>query len=211
MIEVPPVAFLPNSWVDKQVLVPMKAATNGSLIASEKALEYGWAINLAGGYHHASAEDGGGFCIFADISLIIANMRRKYGGRKLTQASNTSTKTTNYNNKTQENKESKEDESKMSIDDDSKENFMIIDLDAHQGNGHENDKVNGIYNKYGANVFIFDVYNQWIYPGDSYAKGGINKAGHIRVNSNIGDAEYIKHLKENLAPALDQHKPVWLK
>jgi len=33
------------------------------------ALERGWAINVGGGFHHASGRRGGGFCIYADISL----------------------------------------------------------------------------------------------------------------------------------------------
>lgn len=37
---------------------------------------------------------------------------------------------------------------------------MIIDLDAHQGNGHERDHINR------SDVFIVDAYNHNIYPGD---------------------------------------------
>ncbi|XP_029548574.1 histone deacetylase 11 isoform X1 [Salmo trutta] len=40
----------------------------------------------------------------------------------------------------------------------------IIDLDAHQGNGHERDFLDD------RRVFIMDVYNRYIYPGDGYAK-----------------------------------------
>ena len=45
---------------------------------------------------------------------------------------------------------------------------MIVDLDAHQGNGYERDLQND------PNVFILDAYNHSIYPGDSYAKQGID-------------------------------------
>lgn len=38
---------------------------------------------------------------------------------------------------------------------------MIIDLDAHQGNGHERDYLDDT-----ANTFILDFYNHGIYPGD---------------------------------------------
>lgn len=37
---------------------------------------------------------------------------------------------------------------------------MIIDLDAHQGNGHERDMLDD------KEVFIVDVYNHHIYPCD---------------------------------------------
>lgn len=41
---------------------------------------------------------------------------------------------------------------------------MIIDLDAHQGNGHERDFINDF------NVHIVDAYNPYIYPGDALAE-----------------------------------------
>jgi histone deacetylase 11 len=45
--------------------------------------------------------------------------------------------------------------------------FMIIDLDAHQGNGHERDFLGD------QDVFIIDAYNHGIYPGDRIAKEAI--------------------------------------
>ena len=41
---------------------------------------------------------------------------------------------------------------------------MIVDLDAHQGNGHERDFMHD------ENVYIMDVYNREIYPHDGFAK-----------------------------------------
>ena len=41
---------------------------------------------------------------------------------------------------------------------------MIVDFDAHQGNGHERDFMDD------ENVYILDMYNRWIYPGDRHAK-----------------------------------------
>ena len=43
----------------------------GSILAGKVAKEKGWAINVGGGFHHCSAERGGGFCVYADISLCI--------------------------------------------------------------------------------------------------------------------------------------------
>jgi len=34
-------------------------------------VERGWAINIGGGFHHCSSDDGGGFCVYADITLAI--------------------------------------------------------------------------------------------------------------------------------------------
>ena len=39
--------------------------------AGRLALERGWAINLGGGFHHCSSDSGGGFCMYADITLCI--------------------------------------------------------------------------------------------------------------------------------------------
>jgi len=46
---------------------------------------------------------------------------------------------------------------------------MIVDLDAHQGNGHARDFMND------DRVYIMDVFNRNIYPQDGYAKAGINR------------------------------------
>jgi histone deacetylase 11 len=46
---------------------------------------------------------------------------------------------------------------------------MIVDLDAHQGNGHERDFIGD------NNVYITDMYNPRIYPGDTIAKKRINR------------------------------------
>ena len=45
---------------------------------------------------------------------------------------------------------------------------MIIDLDAHQGNGHERDFKNDPL------VYIIDFYNHNIYPGDNMAATSID-------------------------------------
>lgn len=42
---------------------------------------------------------------------------------------------------------------------------MIVDFDAHQGNGHERDFIDD------EKVYIMDMYNRWIYPNDRKAKG----------------------------------------
>jgi histone deacetylase 11 len=39
--------------------------------AAKLATERGWAINIGGGFHHCSADRGGGFCAYADITLAI--------------------------------------------------------------------------------------------------------------------------------------------
>lgn len=45
--------------------------TGGSILAGKLALDRGWAINIGGGFHHCSAGKGGGFCAYADITLLV--------------------------------------------------------------------------------------------------------------------------------------------
>jgi len=129
ILEVPFVICIPLFVVKARVLTPMKYQTGGTILAGELALEHGWAINLGGGFHHASKGDGGGFCVFADITMCIYNLRQNFNINKV----------------------------------------LIVDLDAHQGNGHERDFIED------KNTYIFDIYNRRIYPGDEFAKEGISK------------------------------------
>jgi histone deacetylase 11 len=69
ILEVPIVGFLPGWLIDWRILKPMRLATGGTILACRLALEHGVAINLGGGYHHAAAAWGGGFCVYADIPL----------------------------------------------------------------------------------------------------------------------------------------------
>lgn len=88
--EVPPLALVPNFLVQKAYLKPMRSFNNetialtaniaidccryqtgGSILAGKLAMERGWAINVGGGFHHCSHNKGGGFCPYADITLLI--------------------------------------------------------------------------------------------------------------------------------------------
>jgi histone deacetylase 11 len=99
---------------------PMCLGSAGSVDAAYLAMNKGWAINLSGGFHHATKYGGGGFCIYPDITFITQKLRHVYGIKKI----------------------------------------MIVDLDAHQGNGHERDHLGD------EDIHIFDAYNHMIYPGD---------------------------------------------
>ena len=59
------------------VLRPMRWATAGTILAGRLAMQNGLAINLGGGFHHAHRNGGHGFCIYADISLAIDDLRRR--------------------------------------------------------------------------------------------------------------------------------------
>ena len=40
------------------------------------AVDRGWAINIGGGFHHSHSRQGGGFCVYADISLAIKFLQK---------------------------------------------------------------------------------------------------------------------------------------
>jgi len=78
---------------------------------------------------------------------------------------------------------------------------MIIDLDAHQGNGHARDKLTFKDN----DVYILDMYNKWIYPGDIYAKEAINTS--VELSSGCDDTTYLTKLSTALQEAFSKFTP----
>ncbi|XP_065850209.1 histone deacetylase 2 isoform X4 [Euphorbia lathyris] len=153
IIEIPPVALIPNWVVQHKVLRPFRKQVGGTILAAKLAKEQGWAINVGGGFHHCSSEKGGGFCAYADISLCI-----HYAFELLNIS-----------------------------------RVMIIDLDAHQGNGHEMDFSND------SQVYILDMYNSGIYPFDYEARRYIDQK--VEVVSGTKTDEYLKKLDEALEVA----------
>jgi len=41
------------------------------------ALERGWSMTLGGGFHHCCANQGGGFCAYADVTLAVRLVREQ--------------------------------------------------------------------------------------------------------------------------------------
>lgn len=79
---------------------------------------------------------------------------------------------------------------------------LIIDLDAHQGNGHE--AIN-IHMELTESVHIFDLYNATIYPQDRDAQDGIDY--NIPVRSGIQDKAYLNLLRYHVPRALNATQP----
>ena len=136
----------------------MRWATKGTIIAAAEALKCGIAVNFSGGYHHASKENGEGFCLYSDIAISIGILRKS---KKLL----------------------KEDQ------------ILIIDLDAHQGNGLERIFIAD------QDVKILDMYNQDIYPKDSLAKKRIDC--DIPLDSGTSDQKYLAKLEKYLTRFLE--------
>ncbi|KAK8545293.1 hypothetical protein V6N13_066580 [Hibiscus sabdariffa] len=76
---------------------------------------------------------------------------------------------------------------------------MIIDLDAHQGNGHEMDFGND------ERVYILDMYNPGIYPFDMTARNYINQKVDVVTGTTTG--EYLKQLDKALEVARNSFAP----
>ncbi len=46
-------------------------SAGGTLLAAKLALKFGFAVNAAGGSHHAARFEGAGFCIFNDVAIAV--------------------------------------------------------------------------------------------------------------------------------------------
>jgi acetoin utilization deacetylase AcuC-like enzyme len=52
-----------------------RRSVGGTIAAARVALEEGWAVNLAGGTHHAYADHGEGFCVFNDVAVAVRDLQ----------------------------------------------------------------------------------------------------------------------------------------
>lgn len=156
--EVSSLSAVPSFIIKNKILDPMLYATGGTYLGAKLAIKHGWAINLSGGYHHAKAESGGGFCFYADVPVAI---------NKLWQ----------------------EDEDLR---------VLIIDLDAHQGNG------NSSILKNDSRVFILDVFQKDNYPYNDEAKNYVDFSYPV---DSIEDKEYLEIIKKAIPEAINQSNP----
>mmetsp|Transcript_15598 Transcript_15598/g.39647 ORF Transcript_15598/g.39647 Transcript_15598/m.39647 type:complete len:421 (+) Transcript_15598:216-1478(+) len=73
--ELAPLAMLPNFVVQNRVVKSMRRMTCGTMLAAGVAMQHGWAVNLGGGMHHASRDQGQGWCMFDDHYLALRMLR----------------------------------------------------------------------------------------------------------------------------------------
>jgi histone deacetylase 11 len=179
------------AWMMRwRVLRPMKLATSGTIQAVDLALKDKWAINLSGGYHHAKGNK-------APKEGKVVREGEGFCVYGDIQLAILKAREKNPNLKT-----------------------LIVDLDAHRGNGHEtffhNDE----------NVCIFDMYGMPNYPGQKGADESIHydfelnmsNRNHLANNfivieddaievKGVEDKEYLKILRDNLPKAIATFKP----
>lgn len=77
IIEVRLARYLPQKILNRYILEPMRYACEGTRLATQTALEGAMVMNMGGGYHHAFADHGEGFCVFADVAIAISDARQR--------------------------------------------------------------------------------------------------------------------------------------
>ncbi len=75
-LEMEIVAKVPTKMVDAGFLSSFRWASGGTIMAGREALEYGIAINIGGGYHHAKPDAGEGFCVYNDLAIAIRALQK---------------------------------------------------------------------------------------------------------------------------------------
>jgi histone deacetylase 11 len=75
-LEQPELARRSMEFVAANVLEPMRRQTRGTILTCREALAHGLAVNIGGGFHHASRERGEGFCVYSDVAVAIEVLRR---------------------------------------------------------------------------------------------------------------------------------------
>ena len=160
-LEIPFLRWVPY-WILKRTLIEsMKLQYAGSLLAADWALRRGWAINVGGGYHHASRAAGGGFCMFNDITAIV---RRLQGSGK--------------------------------------QRIMIIDFDAHQGDGYEEDLRAEVK---AGQVHIVDAYTPALYNDWNGTRKVIGTKIHYSVKDD--GTQFLAQIRKKLPKAIQEFQP----
>lgn len=163
VVQLPPVALLPNFLTQNRVTKPFRYHVGGTMLAAGLSLEFGWSINIGGGMHHARYNDGDGWCAYSDLILALRRLRSATGGAV--------------------------------------QKCLIVDLDVHQGNGHERDKLHFE----DTDLYILDIYGQDLWPGDHEAKEAINI--DIGIPCGTADAEYLEQTRRALQRAFSEFEP----
>ena len=178
--ELLPLSLLPSFLLRKKVLRPMRQMAGGTVVAGALALvERGWALNLGGGMHHAHYHDGGGWCCYDDIMLMLRSLCRASDG-KFNKA--------------------------MVVDLDVHQGNGTARSKLHFAKERKkNEFESSSSSSLPLEIFIVDVYNGEVYPQDSKAKAGIDV--DVPLRSGTADAEYLAAVHAALDTAFHRCKP----
>src|SRR5690349_17540966 len=67
----------------RQTIDAFWTAAGGTILAGRMALEQGLAFNIGGGFHHAFADHGEGFCAINDVAVAIRRLQRDGAVRRV--------------------------------------------------------------------------------------------------------------------------------
>ncbi|GFR45540.1 hypothetical protein Agub_g6933 [Astrephomene gubernaculifera] len=211
--ELPALSLLPNVLLQNKVVQPMRLHVGGTMLAAGLALERGWAINLGGGMHHAAADRGMGWCPFDDIALAVRRVRRAVAaaageqqGRVVADGDDGAFASAAGVAKVQAGAAEAStgrggsgcggQGSSSGTSGSGVLRVLLVDLDAHQGNGVERDKLSLPL----PDFHILDAYNALIFPRDETAKAAIDIP--LELSPGTGDEEYLGRLREALESVL---------
>ncbi|KXZ51444.1 hypothetical protein GPECTOR_12g407 [Gonium pectorale] len=169
----------------------------GTMLAAGLALERGWAINVGGGMHHACADRGMGWCPFDDIVLAVRRVRRAAAAAAEAAAAAPAAEAAAAAAAPSAAWPEEEEEGAAAAGVDGAAcgaaapgcAVLVIDLDAHQGNGVARDKLDLPVE----DLYILDAYNERVFPRDDQAAAGIDIA--MRLRPGAGDEEYLGRLE----------------
>jgi len=74
-LEVGALRLAPAALTDAGILSAFRHASGGTLLAGRLAVQHGVAINLGGGYHHATPDAGGGFNVYNDLAIAVRTLQ----------------------------------------------------------------------------------------------------------------------------------------
>lgn len=172
VMEVPLAGCLPSCLLSRSLLAPMALQASGTVAAAHAACARGVGFNLGGGFHHASADAGHGFCAYADITLAARSLQAAFASSSSSAGESGRRRPLRT---------------------------LIVDLDAHQGDGVAKDLGDD------PNVCIFDAYTPGIFPNDAAAAAAV----HVRLHYAAGDtgARFLAALGRALPAALEAFSP----
>ncbi len=166
ILEIGLIRWLPRCLVRRFIVERMRLHYSGTVQAAWLALEHGWAVNVGGGFHHASRGAGHGFCMFNDLSAATWSLLEGRPGQRPV------------------------------------ERVMIVDLDAHQGDGHEVDLKAEVT---AGRVHIVDAYDPTLFPHRAYLTPWIGT--DIHYNDADTGSRFLRRLRKVLPKALDTFRP----
>jgi len=63
--------------ISQEIVDAYLLATGGTIVAAQRAMEYGIAVNIGGGFHHAFPDHAEGFCYANDIAIALRQLQKE--------------------------------------------------------------------------------------------------------------------------------------